>query len=420
MRILIWDMFELRNTGGPSGYLYNIHEYLKDNPCKCIDFLSDIVETRPSQTIVDDNIDHHSENTAKPHLPNRIWHSILKMLDFIPKLKGAITKYIDYTYRLYRIKWDKPDLVNEINSYDYIHFHFLIHVKQFRNTYPDYKGKTIVTSHTPSPWTDELIQADHSLRLLRPIMIRHECKLYNCADYLMFPCIQAKEPYEHNRLIKATLDKLEQRTFYVPTSIIPYNPNCKDIPCRQDYNIPNNAFVIAFFGRHNHVKGYDILKKIAITAMELMPDIYFVCAGNGDIPPIEHPRWKELGFVSNVKDLMQICDLYVLPNRDTYFDLIVIECLRAGLHLAVSDTGGNKYFKTLPEDETAGISFFDIDNPADAVKLIEQKHKLKKENTKLFKQQKQCNKSLFESHFTTEKFIKEYLYSIEQLGTNFI
>lgn len=418
MKILIWDMFDLQNTGGPSGYLYNIHEYLKDNPCKSIDFLSDITIHKSSQPTVDNSTDNQPQNTTNPQSRKRIWHSLLKLLDSFPKLKGILTKYIDYTYRLYRIQWCKPDLSTDLNNYDFIHFHFLIHIKQFRNTYPDYRGKTIVTSHTPSPWTDEIIQADHSLRFLRPIMIRQECKLYNCADYLMFPCKQAKEPYEHTRRIKTALDKLEQRTFYVPTSIISYNTNNDKVLSRQNYNIPNNAFVIAFFGRHNLVKGYDILKKIAIVAMEQMQDVFFVCAGTGDIPPIEHPRWKELGFISNVKDLMQICDLYVLPNRETYFDLIVIECLRAGLHLAVSNTGGNKYFKTLPENEITGISFFDIENHDDAIKLIEQLHKLKKENEALFNQQKQCNKNLFENYFTTERFIKEYMYRIEQLKTS--
>lgn len=40
MKVLIWDNFELQNTGGPSNYLYNIHEYLKDHPNNSIVFLS--------------------------------------------------------------------------------------------------------------------------------------------------------------------------------------------------------------------------------------------------------------------------------------------------------------------------------------------------------------------------------------------
>ena len=33
-KVLIWDDFPMSNIGGPMGYCYNIHEYLKDHPKK--------------------------------------------------------------------------------------------------------------------------------------------------------------------------------------------------------------------------------------------------------------------------------------------------------------------------------------------------------------------------------------------------
>lgn len=36
-KILIWDkQLPLENMGGPSGYLYNIHEFLKEHPSEQI------------------------------------------------------------------------------------------------------------------------------------------------------------------------------------------------------------------------------------------------------------------------------------------------------------------------------------------------------------------------------------------------
>jgi glycosyltransferase involved in cell wall biosynthesis len=176
----------------------------------------------------------------------------------------------------------------------------------------------------------------------------------------MFPCPQAKEPYEHNKKIKATLDKLNDRTFYTPTSILTESNKTVHNLSRQDYNIPESAFIIAYFGRHNKIKGFDIFRDIVSKALEANPNLYVLCAGSGEISSLRHPRWIELGFVSNVKDIMPLCDLYVLPNRETYFDLVVIEALRAGLVLNVSLTGGNKYFKTLPTSGINGIYYFDI------------------------------------------------------------
>lgn len=31
-KVLIWDNFQLKNIGGPMGYCYNIHEFLKKHP----------------------------------------------------------------------------------------------------------------------------------------------------------------------------------------------------------------------------------------------------------------------------------------------------------------------------------------------------------------------------------------------------
>lgn len=31
-KVLIWDNFPLKNIGGPMGYCYNIHEFLKNIP----------------------------------------------------------------------------------------------------------------------------------------------------------------------------------------------------------------------------------------------------------------------------------------------------------------------------------------------------------------------------------------------------
>ena len=423
MKVLIWDNFELQNTGGPSGYLYNIHEYIKDHPNNSIVFLSDLKNsiTNTSTTKSDSSLIENNSSivsSKKPLFIKRIWHLLLKLTSIVPSFKSFITKSIDYAYRMYHIKWDKNGIESfaSLNDYDFIHFHFLIHARQFRNTFPYYKGKTIVTSHTPSPWTEEMIMYDKSIRWLKPIMILQECKMYKSADYVMFPCKYAKEPYEHNKPIKKTLDKLESQTFYVPSSIFPYTPIKTESSLREQCSLPESTFIVAFFGRHNHVKGYDILKNIAVKTFENSNNIHFVCAGKGDIAPLNHPQWKELGFVSNIKDIMPQCDLYVLPNRDTYFDLVVIECLRAGLPIALTNTGGNIFFKSLPENETKGIMFFEKDDPNEAVNIITQLTKTKSDDINRYNHLRELNKELYQKYFTPEKYIEKYINSLKSLN----
>lgn len=417
MKVLIWDMFELRNTGGPSGYLYNIHEYLKEHPNPNIVLLSDIINTSTNlnDTVSTSDCNSNVVLSAKRNPLKKTWHSLLYSLKCAPKLKSNITKAVDYIYRIYHIKWNGPEANLDLSEYNFIHFHFLIHIRQFRNTYPNFKGKTIVTSHSPCPWTYESIDRDPSIKHLKHFIIRQECKSYKSADYIMFPCLQAREPYEHNRQIKCTLEKMSNKIFYVPTSILYDNEgNIHNIQ-RKDINIPDNAFVIAFFGRHNNIKGYDILKEIAIKTLEKHHNLYFLLAGMGDIAPIEHPRWIELGFVSNVKDLMKVCDFYVVPNRETYFDLVVIEALRSGMIMSLSRTGGNKYFEQLPKNETKGLFFFDIEKQETVIEQIDQLIKTKEDSPTKFDELKSLNKALYLKYFTMERYVDNYIKELQCL-----
>lgn len=49
-KVLIWDNFQLKNIGGPMGYCYNIHEFLKKHPNNQIAFLSDYFKNKTQVT----------------------------------------------------------------------------------------------------------------------------------------------------------------------------------------------------------------------------------------------------------------------------------------------------------------------------------------------------------------------------------
>lgn len=412
-------MFELRNTGGPTGYLFNIHEFLKKEPNNQVVFLSELI--KPEEDIIQHDLNQVKKNTSNQINNNKtkkirnLWHIILRILDNSPNLKDFITKTVDYIYRVYHIRWTGKESKLELNEFDFIHFHFLIHLAQFKNTYPNFTGKTILTSHCPCPWTDEIIASEKTLRFVRRIMIKQECKIYRKSDYLMFPCPQAKEPYEHDKSIKKVLEQKKKQTFYVPTSIIASSVQGDRVSFCKENNIPLDAFIIVYCGRHNSIKGYDILKEIAIQTLDKLPNLFFVCAGTGNIQPLLHPRWIELGFISNVQEVMSMGDLYVLPNRETYFDLVAIEVLRAGLVLSLSDTGGNKYYHTLPKEETQGITFFDFKDLKTITNQIHWLYDMKNNNFAAYNHLKASNIELYNKYFTTDRYIEAYTNAINQL-----
>lgn len=422
-KVLIWDNFELKNNGGPSGYLYNIHEYLKVNPSSQIVFLSDLLSKYNSKKdiIVNKQSNNHSsieqtnKNIEKKHILSRIFHKLRELKRHAFYYFNCQKKNVyDFCVNQFEAGIQRlPQNIN-INEYDFVHIHFVTQVISFRLVYPDYTGKLILTSHCPCPYIDEILTSmDSWFRLFRLRALKKECQAYQQADYLLFPCKGAREPYEKENRIKKIFRSNENKFIYVPTSILDLKNNTENIQKISTFGIPDSAFVIGYFGRHNIIKGYDILKQLGKELLEKYPNLYFVCAGAGEIKPLAHNRWIELGFISNTQELLPQCDLYILPNRETYFDIITLEVLRAGIKIVISNTGGNKYFRELPKEETTDILYFEINKVKSLRKIVEQIIDEKQHNK--HKPTPSKNTLLFRKYFTPEHYVKNYIDYIERL-----
>ena len=99
--------------------------------------------------------------------------------------------------------------------------------------------------------------------------------------------------------------------------------------------------------------------------------------------------------------------VFVLPNRETYFDLVLLEALSIGTCIVAANTGGNQYFSSFSED---GI--FTYDTIAQAVVPMEQLSRMSAEKRNLFKQK---SRLLYEHSFSAEKFAQNYLSLINHL-----
>jgi len=404
-KILIWDMFPLSNTGGPSGYLYNIKEYLCNNSSDQISFLSDLLKS-----------DGRSLPWDKQQIrktPNCRIEQILYQLEKVYRL--CLRPFWKIEYR---------ELSNiEIDKFDYVHVHIITHVSQFRKLFPSYKGKLILTIHCPCTWTEEILsytasnksKLNNLTRKIRPLILKEECKAYKSADYIMFPCAGAKEPYFKEPRVKLVFEEIKDKFFYVPSAILDY---CVNNDCFQRFSelgIPQNAFVITFFGRHNEVKGYDVLIEAGLRLLDTYDNLYILCAGKGNIDPPSHPRWIELGFINNVDDLLSQASLYILPNKETYFDLITLQVLRAGVPLLLSTTGGNKYFQELPKNEIDGLIYFPSEDIDDIVRKACDIIELHENNNDGYQMMRKDNRTLFERYFTLKKYLSMYVDNINSL-----
>lgn len=406
-KVLIWDTCQRLNIGGPSGYIYNIREFLQTHPTNQIVFLTDLVLEQQGDA------DWLHPTFPFKYQPRTVLGKVWRMLVYI---------YYTCIKPFTGIEVNIPHDIN-IDEYDYVHIHQVPQIQQFKKIFPNYRGRVILTSHSPCPFSDELIEravgAKYRLikfvRILRPFMLHKECEAYDKADFIMFPCEGAREPYEKHEIMRKAFNRNNHKFFYIPSSLVDYHPNSTTQQKKSEFGIPNDAFVVTYFGRHTSIKGYDILTRVGLNLLDKHPNLFFLCAGTCSLQPLHHPRWIELGFISNVDDLLPQSDLYILPNRETYFDLITLQVLRAGVPVALSYTGGNKYFHQLPMDETKGMMFFDIADTDKIVSIVEDIMRMKDSRPLQYAEMRQHNRKLYENYFTLDKYISNYLEVINNL-----
>ena len=229
------------------------------------------------------------------------------------------------------------------------------------------------------------------------------------ADYVVFPCPDAEEPYYNNWKDYSDIKEARKDHFkYVLTGISQREAKVSKSEIRKKYNITNDEFVIVYVGRHNEVKGYGKLKELGKNILEKNRDIKFLIAGReGPLTRLENPSWIEIGFTKDPYSLISAGDVFVLPNNETYFDLVMIEVLSLGKIVIASRTGGNKYY------EKAGAKgVFLYDTLAEAEELVDKVKAMSKEERKKLEKENRC---FYEKYLTSTVFYENYKKMVNEV-----
>ena len=387
-RVLIYvSESSLAPTGGPSGYLYALSQ------------------SKNSDSLEDITIDFLPPVEKKNS----------KLVEFGKKTKNPILRYFATRIKekrhynvIHRILTQKVEAPVNLNDYDLVHFHYTHNMYMLRDQLKEYKGKTILTSHSPQPFAFQLLD-EASVREKNQhtkeyqTLIEMDKYAFEHADYILFPCEEADEPYTHEWPYYTKIKEERKEIYrYLVTGTTPAKIKTERKEIRTKLGIPEDAFVISYVGRHNEIKGYDRLKKIGKEFLEKHPDAYILVAGKEEpITGLNHPHWLEVGWTTEPHSYVNASDVFVLPNRETYFDLVMLEVLSTGKISVISNTGGNKYFKRF---EDAGLCYFD--NEVEAVGQLELVYNLSKEKRN---EMEKSNLSIYENYFTTEIFARNYI-----------
>lgn len=96
---------------------------------------------------------------------------------------------------------------------------------------------------------------------------------------------------------------------------------------------------IIYIGRYVHAKGIERLWKSFIELTnDGCNDWELWCVGEGDIPPIEHPKIKHFGFVQpeNISSLLSQTGVFILPSYFEPWGVVVHELASAGFPIICS------------------------------------------------------------------------------------
>lgn len=390
--LIYFPQNDITPRGGPAGYLYNLRVGLQDiGRVDDIDFL-------PS--------DHNGiERNARLRkaVPSRV-----KDLRRLKKMLSLTSKKVEVDSRLAR--------------YDLIHFERVEDMYFARDFLKGYDGQVVLTTHCPCAPYQELIgrlnpkDAARKMHELEGLQAIDEYA-FSRADRIVFPCREAEEPY-FNTWPRYKSIRDQKKIRYLPTGIVPCTAARSRGDVRRQYDIPEDAFVVCFVGRHNEIKGYPDLVGAAQRLLgpadattgtaSCKKEIRFLIAGKEEpLHGLRNKRWTEVGWTTDPHSIIAASDVFVLPNRQTYFDLVMLEVLSLGVPVIASRTGGNKYFQRF---ERAGIFYFD--DSSDLAQRILEVASLPSDELRQFGL---LNQELYKKHFSADVFARGYIGLVSQM-----
>ncbi|MEW6245962.1 MAG: glycosyltransferase family 4 protein [Nitrospirota bacterium] len=133
----------------------------------------------------------------------------------------------------------------------------------------------------------------------------------------------------------------------VDTARFAPRPAPKDL--RKRLGVAEGEPVVASVGRFVPYKGYDDLLDAAALVRTVRPDTHWVLVGDGELQRELEAQSRRLnlgpwvhftGWLDDVRDVLALCDVFVLPSRGEHFGRVLIEAMAMGKPVVATDGGG--------------------------------------------------------------------------------
>lgn len=391
----------LERCGGPGTYLYNLFEANKH-----------FNKTNDEIVLIHPNEKWFCLATVFYGFFRKFFSFLLRIIKKNVGLKKTIYKlfescYINYTENYYNKIFKNIDIVVEKSDIDILHFHSYDDLYYYKQNSKS-NIRTCLTMHSPQKVGDELenllknkFSLSFELKVIKEY-VEHLVNIsFELADYYIFPSEQCFLLYKGMGYIKdetKTVKYVVTGTFLKETKkeIASSNTDCR---------------TMLFCGRHNEIKGYDLL----VNAFPLInkEQINIICAGeiNPHIDYPNHKSWKELGWRDDVEEIMESVDVVFVIGKSVYFDLCALEAMSHKCAVIASNVGGNKDLSQLSE----GILLFSNGNIDELANIINEVGEMSKEKLDQLKAQ---NYLAYKQNASASVFISNYYKTMRDLCIN--
>lgn len=188
--------------------------------------------------------------------------------------------------------------------------------------------RIIYQPHCPElPWLEVDASTPAGEEKRRAVRASTEA-LFDRADHLVFPNAGAATIYR-------TLVRPRHRVHFLESGAA-HPPTFAPIPLD-----PAGCYFL-YIGRRNAIKGFDRVLAAFRAARRKREEIRLLVSGAGE--PIDDQGVVDIGFTARVHAWIAASDCVVNANRQSYFDLSVLETLAVGTPIALTMSEGHASF----------------------------------------------------------------------------
>lgn len=392
----------VRPGGGPPGYLFNLKQGLEKSSVDTIRVFG-----------LSYNDDRTFTGGSAPVSRNSLKYWALRA---IPR---SISKhyYSFKTRQVWKRAFSCPASLDLTGQSELIVFHSSLLASQALHAGAlSPSSRFLVMPHAPTDMATEIVAnlagargfSPSQLTSLRNDLAKLEIQVYESAMGLVAPCSEALSGYfDYDGGKQAAFRAL--RLYDIPSGIAALEPTKNREQVLHEWGLPTDKQLVGFFGRYAGHKGYDLFCDAAqIAQANGREDVFFLSAGAGSIEPPEHlENFRNLGWQSaELPNLLASVDVVVIPNRVTYFDLLVLEALSLGKPVITTRTGGNILFED--QEGICLLSHCSADAICEALSDI-------CSSPEKMSSMAQANLNLFASEYNLDAFIQRHVDLYERL-----